>query len=99
MSKKFYAVHRETGEHWKPDVKKKGGTWEHQYLVMYDSGYLAVVSIDFYTHIEPLDTKLWKKVVKQPRSGSEVHPLKGNGFINEDSNLDNDDIDEILDRR
>lgn len=56
MSKKFYAVDRITGERWKPT-----GT---QYLVMYDSGYLAVVTQDFYTYIAPLDTKKWKIVNK-----------------------------------
>lgn len=59
MSKKFYAVHRETGERWKPSRFH-----DKQYLVMYDSGYLAVVTDDFYTHIEPLDPKTWKSVVK-----------------------------------
>lgn len=70
MSKKFYAVHRETGERWKPDLVNN----KHQYLVMYDSGYLAVVSIhkeyrDFWsihpiqeTTITPLNTKIWKIV-------------------------------------
>jgi len=58
MSKKFYAVHRETGERWSPEQGKK------QYLVMYDSGYLAIVEEDWYTYIKPLDTKIWRKVVK-----------------------------------
>lgn len=58
MSKKFYAVDRVTGERWKPNKGQK------QYLVMYDSGYLAVVTEDFYMHISPLDTKKWRKVVK-----------------------------------
>ena len=31
-----------------------------QYLVMYDSGYLAVVTEDFYVYIEPLDPAKWK---------------------------------------
>lgn len=55
MSKKFYATHRETGEKWKSrkDV--------HQYLVMYDSGYLAVVTDrPYYMYIEPLDPKIWE---------------------------------------
>ncbi len=56
MSKKFWAEHRQTGEKWKSrkDIK--------QYLVMYDSGYLAVVTDDFYTQITPLDPKVWKLV-------------------------------------
>lgn len=58
MSRKFYAVNRETGEKWssKKDCK--------EYLVMYDSGYLAVVTEDFYTHVSPLDPKVWKKVLQ-----------------------------------
>ena len=56
MSKKFYAEHKVTGERWKPENGKK------QYLVMYDSGYLAVVTEDFYTYIAPLDTSVWRKV-------------------------------------
>lgn len=59
MSKKFYAVNRETGERWKPS-----GSYEKEFLVMYDSGYLAVVTVSFYTYISPLDTKLWQVVVK-----------------------------------
>lgn len=57
MSKKFYAINRETGERWKPDKRH-----EHQFLVMYDSGYLAVVTYDFYTFTEPLDPKIWEKI-------------------------------------
>lgn len=57
MSKKFYAVNRETGDKWKPEIPK-------QYLVMYDSGYLAVVTLDFYVSIEPLDPTKWKTVTK-----------------------------------
>jgi hypothetical protein len=61
MSKKFYAVNRETKERWVPvntnDTK--------QYLVMYDSGYLAVVTeIEWAGNsVKPLDTKIWVKVV------------------------------------
>jgi hypothetical protein len=59
MSRKFYAINRETGERWKP--KKKDSPFGYkQYLVMYDSGYLAVVTHDFYVYIEPLDAKIWK---------------------------------------
>ena len=60
MSKKFYAVNRFTGEKWKPSKKNV----EKEYLVMYDSGYLAVVTVDFYTYIEPLDTEEWDVVLK-----------------------------------
>jgi hypothetical protein len=58
MSKKFYAEDRDTGERWKPEKGKK------QYLVMYDSGYLAVVTEDFYTFINPMNVSRWKAVFK-----------------------------------
>lgn len=61
MSRKFYAVHRQTGERW-----KKSGT-AHQYLVMYDSGRLAVVTQDFYTSIEPLNNHIWRTVIAEPK--------------------------------
>ena len=57
MSKVFWAENRETGEKWHPEPGTK-----KQYLVMYDSGYLAVVTEDFYYYITPLDDKIWKKV-------------------------------------
>ena len=60
MSKKFYAVHRETGERWKPSNQ-----YTKDYLVMYDSGYLARVMCDgFYYYIEPLDISVWKTINK-----------------------------------
>lgn len=67
MSKKFYAVNRETGEKWKPNKSLK----EKQYLMMYDSGYLAVVveylmSIGIY----PLDPKIWQTVIKENLKGN-----------------------------
>ena len=65
MSKKFWAVNRITGEKWKPngnDVSVR------QYLVMYDSGYLAVVSEDFYTYITPLDAKEWEVKTREYES-------------------------------
>lgn len=65
MSKKFYAKNRHTGERWKPT--KQGG-----FLVMYDSGYLAEVSSDFYTFIEPLNPAIWKTIVKD-----NIDKLKG----------------------
>lgn len=58
MSRKFYAVNRITKERWKPANGVK------EYLMMYDSGYLAVVKEDFYTYIVPLDPKIWETVVK-----------------------------------
>ena len=61
MSKKFYAVNRETGERWKPDKRRD----TKQYLMMYDSGYLAVVEEDYYTHITALDYTVWKAVIKE----------------------------------
>jgi hypothetical protein len=60
MSKRFYAVNRTTGEQWEPDNKFD----RNQYLVMYTSGYAAVVTEDFYTSIEPLDRSIWEVVIK-----------------------------------
>lgn len=61
MSRKFFAVHRETGVRWTPDPR-----YTKQYLVMYDSGYLAVVTEQRFsgTTIEPLNTKTWRKVLQ-----------------------------------
>lgn len=59
MSKKFWAENRVTGSLWKPEKGKK------QYLMMYDSGYLAVVTEDFYQYVAALDAKEWR-VVKAP---------------------------------
>ena len=59
MSKKFYAVNREDGERWKPDKRIR-----KNFLVMYDSGYLAEVSQDWDTYITPLDPRVWETVVK-----------------------------------
>lgn len=69
MSTKFYAVSRTTGERWKPE-KKSFGHQCKQYLVMWDSGYLAVVTeakgYDGFTSIDPLCTKTWKTVIPNP---------------------------------
>jgi len=55
MSRKFYAVNRETGKRWKASPNSPD-----DYLMMYDSGYLAVVSFDgFYTHVTKLDPSTW----------------------------------------
>ena len=60
MSKKFYAERRDTGERWSNKNK-----YFKSYLVMYDSGYLAVVDGDsYYIWVTPLDTKVWRKVIK-----------------------------------
>ena len=60
MSRKFYAVNRETGERWNP---KKHTMHPNSFLVMYDSGYLAVVSSDGWsTIISPLDNQIWEVV-------------------------------------
>lgn len=64
MSRKFYAVNRKTGERWKPDTNTGK---QHQYLVMYDSGCLAVVTQDFYTYIKPLDVTKWRTVIKESK--------------------------------
>ena len=65
MSKKFWAVSRTTGEKWKPN---RNDVSVRQYLVMYDSGYLAVVSEDFYTYITPLDAKEWEVKTREHES-------------------------------
>ena len=49
--------------------------------MMYDSGYLAVVTEDFYQYVAPLDAKEWR-VVKAPnardnRSDAEFNRLQG----------------------
>lgn len=61
MSRKFFAVDRVTGERWTPDPRQT-----KQYLVMYDSGYLAVVTEYRYegSSIQPLDPKKWRKVLQ-----------------------------------
>ncbi len=66
MSRKFKAVNRITGEEWKPS-----GNYKRTYLVMYDSGYLAVVKEDGWggTFISPLDPKEWMVVHQQKNSG------------------------------
>lgn len=61
MSTKFYAVNRDTGARW------KSGTRYPQYLMMYDSGYLAVVTNQGRYEgesISPLDTNKWQVIVK-----------------------------------
>lgn len=68
MSKKFYAVHRETGERWKPHtaIQTTHGGRQKPFLVMFDSGYAGVISKDgFYTYLDKLDPKVWKVVVKE----------------------------------
>ena len=56
MSKKFWAINRQTGERWKP---VRG-----EYLVMYDSGYLAVVGDSDLggQFVAPLNPKEWECV-------------------------------------
>lgn len=64
MSRKFYAVNRITGERWKPSVSDSK---DKEYLVMYDSGYLAVVEEGFYSFITPLCPKTWKIVYQEKK--------------------------------
>jgi hypothetical protein len=67
MSTKFYAENRETGQKWKPQNYLKC----REYLVMYDSGYLAVVTEDqYYVGIHALDPKIWKTVIKENMKGN-----------------------------
>ena len=58
MSKKFWAINRQTGDRWKP---VRG-----EYLVMYDSGYLAVVEDSGLEgrYVVPLNPKEWECVHK-----------------------------------
>lgn len=66
MSRKFYAINRETGQRWVGDEAERWGGSFDEFLVMYDSGYLAVVTDFGYDGIgiEPLDVKKWKKVIR-----------------------------------
>lgn len=63
MSKKFYAVDRLTGKRWEPKIDYEGNT---EFLMMYDSGYLAVVKDCGYDghSVKPLDNSKWKTVIK-----------------------------------
>jgi hypothetical protein len=56
MSTKFYLVNRVTGERFKPTKK--------HYVVLYDSGYPAFVTEDFYQTILPVDMKQWELGIK-----------------------------------
>ena len=60
VSTKFYAVNKESGERWRSSEHEK------QFLVMYDSGYLGVVTKIPWngSDIKPLDTKVWSVVIK-----------------------------------
>lgn len=73
MSRKFFAVHRETGERWTPDPR-----YSKQYLVMYDSGYLAVVTQHRYegATINPLDVKTWRKVLQGDKDAAPAPKTK-----------------------
>jgi len=57
MSTKFKVVHRVTG---KPYPLKL-----NEYFVMYDSGYPALVTNDYYHYINSIDMKEWKIVFKR----------------------------------
>jgi len=61
VSVKFYAVNRHTNERL---LLPKGS-----YLVLYDSGYGAVVTQDFYTSIRPLSSEY--KIVFKNNFGKE----------------------------
>lgn len=69
MSRKFHAVNRKTGQRWSVQdwLNRKGvAKPAHAYIVMYDSGYLAVVEEhDCYggVSIQPLDPSEWETVV------------------------------------
>ena len=63
MATKFYAINRQTKERWKRNKRYKKGK---QFLMMFDSGYLAVVSNNDWEGMSviPLDPKIWKTVIK-----------------------------------
>ena len=54
MSKKFRVVNRETNEPLKLN--------KNQYIVLYDSGYSAIVTSDFYDTVITVDPKIYKVV-------------------------------------
>ena len=65
MAKKFKAVNRISGETWKPQKIYAG----KQYLMLYDSGYAAVVTEDFYIMVTPLNPKEWEVVFRDEKKG------------------------------
>lgn len=65
MSKVFYAVNKVTGERW--DAKRDAPRYVDQaFLVMYDSGYLAMATLHHYEgySLTPLSSEVWETVVK-----------------------------------
>lgn len=53
----FRAIHRQTGASWQPE----NNDTQKQWLMLYDSGYLAVVTEShWHCFVEPLDPKAWK---------------------------------------
>ena len=72
MSRLFYAVNRETGERWQPPTSEQkffsGTDIVHEYLMMYDTGTIAVVSEYSYGGekiSKPLCNKTWKVVFNE----------------------------------
>lgn len=67
MSRVFFAINRQTGERWKSNCTQYRKDEGHkEFLVMYDSGYLAVaeyIPYNGYT-IEPLDPKVWEAITR-----------------------------------
>lgn len=61
MSKKWRVIEKETGLPWKSEEKDR-----HQFLVMYDSGYVAVVTDAGWDghYFDKLDMKKYKIVMK-----------------------------------
>ena len=65
MSSKFYAVNKETGERW--NSKRDSSSYcTEAFLIMYDSGCLAVAEYVPYEgfSLKSLDTSKWKPVFK-----------------------------------
>ena len=76
MSKKFFAVHRDTGKRWTPPAAKSG---TKDLLVLLDSGALAVASTDgFYQYLNMLGPE-WLPVIKGSLKESADHNLLRHG--------------------
>lgn len=71
MTKLFKLRNRETGEFYLPEP----GT--NEFIILYDSGYPAKVTQDFYQTIIPMNPRIWEVVwLKAP------NPVLGKGQLN-----------------
>ena len=76
MSKKFYAVNRDTHERWKPNPK-----YTQNYLILFDSGALAEVIVNKYrgTQIRPLPAE-FVRVIQGPLDSQHPPVVDKGGF-------------------